>query len=95
MMIMLETIFLALVGAVLGELLSMFFIYHFGKVGIDLSSMAEGMESVGYSAITYPMLEGYRYAQITLLVIVTGVLASVYPAFKALKLHPAEAIRSI
>ena len=95
MMIMLETIFLALVGAVLGEILSMLFIYHFSNVGIDLSSMAEGMESVGYSAITYPMLEGYRYAQITLLVIVTGVLASVYPAIKALKLHPAEAIRSI
>lgn len=94
-MIMLETIFLALVGAVFGEILSMLFINYFAKAGIDLSSMAEGMESVGYSAITYPMLEGYRYLQITLLVIVTGVLASVYPAFKALKLHPAEAIRSI
>ena len=94
-MIMLETIFLALIGAVLGEILSMLFINHFGKVGIDLSSMAEGMESVGYSAITYPMLEGYRYVQITVLVIITGILASVYPALKALKLHPAEAIRSI
>ena len=94
-MIMLETIFLALIGALIGEILSMLSIAHFGAVGIDLSSVAEGMEAVGYGAITYPMLEGYRYVQITFLVIVTGILASVYPALKALKLHPAEAIRSI
>ena len=93
-MIMLETIFLALIGAFVGEILSMLSIAHFGTVGIDLSSVAEGMEAVGYGAITYPMLEGYRYIQITILVILTGILASVYPALKALKLHPAEAIRS-
>lgn len=95
MMIMLETIFLALVGALFGELLSLLIINYFNKSGIDLSSVAEGMESVGYAAITYPMLEPYRYLQITVLVIITGVLASIYPAFKALKLHPAEAIRTI
>lgn len=95
MMIMLETIFLALVGAIIGEVLSMFVINYFNKTGIDLSFVGEGMESVGYAAITYPMLEGYRYAQITILVIITGIFASIYPAWKALKLHPAEAIRSI
>ena len=94
-MIMLETIFLALVGAVIGEILSMLLINYFNKSGIDLSFVGEGMESVGYAAITYPMLEGYRYVQITVLVIITGILASVYPALKALRLHPAEAIRSI
>ncbi len=95
MMIMLETIFLALVGAILGEILSMALITYYNKSGIDLSFVGEGMESVGYAAITYPMLEAYRYIQITVLVIVTGIVASVYPAWKALKLHPAEAIRSV
>lgn len=95
LMIMLETIFLALVGAVIGEVLSVLLINYFNKAGIDLSSVAEGMESVGYAAITYPILEGYRYIQITVLVIFTGIIASIYPALKALKLHPAEAIRSI
>ena len=95
LMIMLETIFLAMVGGVIGEILSLLLIYYFGQIGIDLSSVAQGMESVGYGAITYPVLEAYRYVQITLLVIITGILASVYPAYKALKLHPAEAIRSV
>lgn len=94
-MIMLETIFLALVGALVGEVLSLLLINYFGKTGIDISSMAEGLESVGYSAITYPFLEGYRYFQITIMVLITGILASVYPAIKALKLNPSEAIRTI
>jgi len=95
LMIMFETIFLALVGAVIGELVSMLLIGYFGKTGIDLSSMAEGFESVGYSAISYPVLESYRYLQITVLVILTGILASIYPALKALRLHPSEAIRTL
>jgi len=94
-MIMLETICLALVGALFGEVLSVIIINYFNKTGIDLSSVAEGMESVGYAVVTYPMLEPYRYLQITVLVIITSVLASIYPAFKALRLHPAEAIRTI
>jgi ABC-type lipoprotein release transport system permease subunit len=53
------------------------------------------MESVGYSAMTYPMLEPYRYIQITILVVITAIVASIYPALKALKLEPAEAIRTL
>lgn len=95
LMILCETVFLALVGALVGELLSVLCIHYFGQTGIDLSNYAEGMEAVGYSAMTYPMLEPYRYLQITVLVVVTAVLASIYPAIKALKLQPAEAIRTL
>jgi len=92
--IMLETTMLSLVGAFIGELISMFLIRYFGAVGINLTSMQQGLESVGYSAITYPSLEFIRYVQITIMVIIIGVLASIYPAFKALKLNPAEALRT-
>lgn len=94
-MIMYETIFLALVGAAIGEVLSLLLIKYYGNVGIDLSSMAEGLEAIGYNAITFPALEPIRYLQITAMVIVTGILASIYPAIKALKLDPASAIRTI
>ena len=95
LMILFETVFLALVGAVVGEILSVLVIHYFGQTGIDLSNYAEGMESVGYSAMTYPMLEPYRYIQITILVVITAIVASIYPALKALKLEPAEAIRTL
>ena len=94
-MIMYETIFLALVGAVIGEVLSLLLIKYYGIVGIDLSSWAEGLETIGYNAITFPALEPIRYLQITAMVFVTGILASIYPAIKALKLDPASAIRTI
>ena len=95
MMILSETILLALVGALLGEILSLLLINYYGEAGIDLSSMAECLETIGYSAITYPVLEPLRYFQITVMVFITGLLASIYPAIKALKLDPAKAIRSI
>jgi len=95
LMILYETVFLALVGAVVGEILSVLVIRYFGRVGIDLTNYAEGMESVGYSAMTYPYLEPYRYLQITVLVFITAIVASIYPALKALKLEPAEAIRTL
>ena len=94
-MIMYETILLALVGAITGEILSMLLIKYYGKTGIDVSSMAEGLEAVGYSALTYPSLEPIRYLQITVMVFITGIIASIYPAIKALKLDPANAIRTI
>lgn len=94
-MIMFETIFLAIVGALIGELISMLLINYYGKVGIDLSSMAEGLETIGYSAITFPELRAFKYVQISILVFVTGIVASIYPAIKALKLDPANAIRTI
>jgi len=95
LMIMLETIFLALVGAFVGEIASVLLINYFGESGINLSSMAEGLESVGYSAMTYPSLEAIRYVQITIMVLLTGIVASIYPAIKALKLNPAEALRTV
>ncbi len=94
-MIMFETIFLALVGALVGEFISMLLINHYGKTGIDLSSMADGLEAIGYSALTFPALESFKYVQITVMIFVTGVLASIYPAIKALKLDPANAIRTL
>jgi ABC-type lipoprotein release transport system permease subunit len=53
------------------------------------------MESVGYSAVSYPELDLIRYVQITIMVVITGIIASIYPAVKALSLHPVEAIRTV
>lgn len=93
-MIMLETIFLSLTGAAVGMGLSWVAIWYFGKTGIDLSSMfEEGLEAVGYAAVLYPEITFDYYAGVTLLVILTGIVASAYPARKALKLNPAEATR--
>lgn len=93
-MIMIETVLLTLTGAVIGMFISWILILLTQQSGIDLSIFGEGFESIGYSPIIYPVVQLIDYIETTILVIITGILSSVYPAWKAIKLKPAEAVRS-
>lgn len=92
-MIMLETIFLSITGGVIGMVLAALLIKYYGKVGIDLKAFSQGFEAVGYNPVLYPEIGIEFYLTITGLIILTAIVASVYPALKALKLKPAEALR--
>lgn len=92
-MIMWETIFLSFTGGIFGMLFSLGFISYFKTYGMDLSAVAEGMNSMGFSAIIYPEAPFSFYIEVSAMIIITAILASIYPALKALKLHPAEAVR--
>ena len=92
-MIMLETVFLALVGTFFGILVSAVTIHYTGITGINFAKWAEGYEAWGYSALVYPKLYTSFYFGMTILVIITAIISSVYPARKALKLNPAVAVR--
>ena len=94
MMIMLETLFLTITGAIVGMLLSLGVIAITRQTGIDLSHYAEGFQALGYSAVVYPGIDISFFAGVTLLVILTGIVSSLYPAYKALKLNPVEATRT-
>ena len=93
-MIMLETVFLALTGAMAGTLLCYILVWITASTGIDLSAFwREGLEAFGFSAVVYPKIGLGSFFEILLMVILTGILASIYPARKALKLNPADALR--
>jgi ABC-type lipoprotein release transport system permease subunit len=92
-MIMMETIFLTMTGAAVGMLTGWLLIWITGNTGLNFSSVGEGFESVGWAAIVYPTINASFFFGITFLVIVTGVLSSIIPARKALRLNPVEAIR--
>lgn len=94
-MIMLETIFLSITGAVLGIFMSSLMISYFAYYGFSLESLKEGYNSMGFSSIVYPHTEIEFYIGTSILVIITAILASIYPARKALKLNPATAIREL
>jgi len=92
-MIMLETVFLSFTGGIIGIVISYGLVGFFGKVGIDMSLWGEGLSEVGYASIAYPSVNNSYYAIVAVMVVVTAIFASVYPAKKALKLKPASAIR--
>jgi ABC-type lipoprotein release transport system permease subunit len=93
-MIMLETIFLTLVGAVAGMLSGWVIIVALGKTGIHFSSWGEGFEAIGFAATVYPVITPDFFVFVTGMVIVTAIISSVWPARKALKLNPVEALRT-
>ncbi|MDF1548274.1 MAG: FtsX-like permease family protein [Bacteroidales bacterium] len=93
-MIMLESVFLTLTGAIVGMGASALIFALLARSGINLSMWSEGFEAMGYSAIIYPVVSAGNYINIILLVILTGILASIWPARKALKMNPAEALRT-
>ncbi len=93
-MIVLETVMLSLTGAVFGIILGMMTIRYFGRVGIDLSIWSKGLEEVGFDPIVYTSIDWFFVAVVVVFVVATGILASIFPAMKALRLKPVEALRT-
>lgn len=94
-MIVIETVFISMVGGPIGVVLGYLTVTYFGSAGIDLSVVGKGLESFGISTMIYPNLEPGFYMDVTIMVIVAAILSSIYPARKALQLKPAEAVRAI
>lgn len=92
-MIVLETLFLTMVGTPLGLLLSWLTVNYFEEAGINLAAFAEGLSEYGLSTVIYPTLPPVYYFNIALLIAVAALLSALYPAWKTLQLKPVEAIR--
>ncbi|HEY9113394.1 MAG TPA: FtsX-like permease family protein [Bacteroidales bacterium] len=92
-MVVLESVLLSLVGGVVGIMIGALFAEWKSTSPIDLSRWAAGYEQLGYDSYVYLSLEPIMLVNITILVIITGVIAAIYPAYKALKNDPADALR--
>lgn len=95
LMIMTETIMLGLISAPLGLLIGWGTVSWLSKVGINLSLYSQGMQEFGMSDIVYPQLQSHFYWQLAIAVAITALLGSIYPALKAIRLNPVEAIRKL
>jgi ABC-type lipoprotein release transport system permease subunit len=60
--------------------------------GIDLSALAEGAEMWGMSKVIYPALSAGDVVSAIVFIVVLGALASLYPALRAARRVPVEAI---
>jgi ABC-type lipoprotein release transport system permease subunit len=92
-MIVLETVLLSLTGAVLGIVLGILTIHYFGRVGIDLSIWGKGLEMLGYDPVVYTSIDNFFVAIVVVLVVATGIISAIFPAVKALRIKPVEALR--
>jgi ABC-type lipoprotein release transport system permease subunit len=93
-MIIWETLFLTAIGSLTGLLLNQALVAWLGKTGINLAAFSEGMESFGFGSVIYPSINGMFYFQIVALVIITALIASIFPIIRASKMKPAEILSS-
>lgn len=94
-MIVFETLLLTLLGVPVGVFLGYLTVSYFGRVGIDLSAFSAAMQEYGLSEMLHLELDPIVYTQIIIGVTITAILASLYPAWKAIRLRPVEAIRTL
>ncbi|WP_340201894.1 ABC transporter permease [Ascidiimonas sp. W6] len=94
-MIMLETIYLTVIGVPIGLLIGWLTVIVLGKTGINISMFSEGLASYGFSSMIYPALDQEKYMIIVTMCLITAIVSAIYPAYKALQLNPSEAIRKI
>ena len=90
--VLIESFFILFVGMVLGNLLGFLSIFIVSTTGIDLSSLAAGMEYAGMSRIIYPSIDIRDVLAANLFVLLLGLLVSLYPAIKAARFTPVEAL---
>ena len=98
--LLLESIFLGIAGVAIGSLLGTSLVAYESRHGVDLSVLAGGRGIVlssefgSISLHMYPILDWVIVAQSIAAVIVTSVLACLWPARRISRLEAAEAMRS-
>jgi ABC-type lipoprotein release transport system permease subunit len=93
-MVMMETIFLSLTGGAAGMILGAGTIAFLQRTGIDLSMFSAGLSYYGISSFLVPTVPLSTYAVLTIMIVVTALLAAIYPALRVIQLRPASAIRT-
>lgn len=90
--VLLESFLILAVGVVLGTMAGILTVLAIAKHGIDLSSLSAGTEMWGMPRIIFPVLSANDILIAGSVVLVLGLLVSLYPAIKAARFTPVEAM---
>jgi ABC-type antimicrobial peptide transport system permease subunit len=98
-MIVIESLALGLTGAGLGAAIGAALVGIAGRTGVDLAHLTGGgpatVSALGMrmSLVFHPVLAGIDVTRAVSAVLVTAVVASLWPAARAARLEPARALR--
>ena len=92
--IVIESMLLTLVGVALGFAVGLGAIWSL-RDGIDLSNWGEGLVAFGIPTRIVPLLRSDDLLIPVLVAVITAILASLWPAVRAARTRPAEAVRHV
>ena len=87
-----ESFLLLILGIIIGNILALVSIVLLSHGGIDLSALAQGAEYAGMSRVIFPALELRDVLMANGIVMLLGLAVSAYPAIKAARFTPVEAL---
>jgi ABC-type lipoprotein release transport system permease subunit len=90
--VIIESFFLLILGMVIGNALGFLSVFALSGTGIDLSALAAGTEYWGMSRVIYPAILSQDVIVANLVVFFLGLVVSLYPAVKAARFTPVEAL---
>jgi len=90
-----EGIFILMLGMAAGNLLGIGSIWAVDQVGIDLTALAAGAEQFQIPRVIYPAIHLRDMLQANAVVLVLGLVVSVYPAIRAARFRPVEALTHV
>lgn len=95
-MVVYESIALLLIASAVGYGAGIALVLYLGHAGMDLSSFFAGYSAIpGLTGIVYPRIFGATVVPPGIALLIAGVLVSLYPAAKAARLDPVQAIRHV
>lgn len=95
LLLILETLWLTFVGTLLGAGLGLGLSFFFANHGINLSRFGETFSNFLIGTTIYPKIHFNHVGSAVLVVLCANLIAALYPAWKASKLEPMEAMRQV
>jgi len=90
--ILTEALITLLIGILMGNILGLASCWALSFQGIDLSALAKGVEYAGMSRVIFPQVLPRDLLSANLVVLLLGLLVCLYPAVKAARFLPVEAM---
>ena len=94
-LVLLESLLLTVAGTLVGLGIGIPVVLWVGEVGLEISAFSDALRDYGIGVRMYPAVELADVAVPVTLAVVTAVISALWPALKAARLRPAEALRHV